>query len=335
MSNNGASIKNFYLYNRLKQYIETIVCIDTEQWRKRPWVIIKLLGRILIHRKCQIIISTSNTSAYRLINLINKINSKALVFYWVIGGSLGTDLVKGKWPYAKYRSLKRIIVEGTSMQRDLNKLGLDNCLFIPNFKNFDKEIVRKHNENQDIVRFVFLSRIVPYKGSEVILEAVKYLNDRGYNEQFEIDFYGPFEPGYKQEFCAKANSCGNVSYKGFIDLRKFDNYTILSEYDFMLFPTYWESEGCPGIILDAYYAGIPIIATDWNLNSDYVLEGVTGMLVQGKNPVQLALKMKAVLDHEIDVKSMKKNALAQFSNYKVENVLSKENLERVGIKLNN
>jgi len=60
----------------------------------------------------------------------------------------------------------------------------------------------------------------------------------------------------------------------------------------MLFPTFWVGEGFPGIIIDAYIAGLPIIASDWNLNGEIIDEKETGFIIKKKDSIQLKDKMK-------------------------------------------
>ena len=38
---------------------------------------------------------------------------------------------------------------------------------------------------------------------------------------------------------------------------------IIRQHDLLLLPTYWESEGYPGVILEAMQCGRPVIATRW------------------------------------------------------------------------
>lgn len=45
---------------------------------------------------------------------------------------------------------------------------------------------------------------------------------------------------------------------------------MLRNYFALLFPTYFHGEGFAGCIIDAFFAGIPIIATDWLYNKDIV-----------------------------------------------------------------
>ena len=45
----------------------------------------------------------------------------------------------------------------------------------------------------------------------------------------------------------------------------------------MIFPTHYKTEGIPGTIIDAYAAGIPVVAARWNNCRDVIDEGVTGV----------------------------------------------------------
>lgn len=97
------------------------------------------------------------------------------------------------------------------------------------------------------------------------------MNQKGFERKINLTFYGPIQEDYKKNFLSQVEMLNNVKYGGFLDLRDEKNYDILSEYDIMLFPTFWEGEGFPGILIDALIAGIPVIASDWNLNK-YIIQ---------------------------------------------------------------
>ena len=52
---------------------------------------------------------------------------------------------------------------------------------------------------------------------------------------------------------------------------------VLKNYYALLFQTYYEGEGFAGTIIDAYSAGVPIIASDWKYNSELINDN-TGCL---------------------------------------------------------
>ena len=44
----------------------------------------------------------------------------------------------------------------------------------------------------------------------------------------------------------------------------------------MLFPTRFFTEGVPGTFIDAYAAGLPVVASSWESVADVLIEGRTG-----------------------------------------------------------
>ena len=74
---------------------------------------------------------------------------------------------------------------------------------------------------------------------------------------------------YKERFAHLINQ-----NKDFVEYKGVANYNqtvdVLKNYFALLFPTYFHGEGFAGCIIDAFFAGIPIIATDWLYNKDIV-----------------------------------------------------------------
>jgi len=83
----------------------------------------------------------------------------------------------------------------------------------------------------------------------------------------------------------KLESC--VRFSGIIsgnEKRKF-----LSETDIMVFPSWYPYEGCPLVIIEAMAFGCPVISTKGvGAISEMVIDGETGILVDKKNPKQIA-----------------------------------------------
>ena len=330
MPTNGASIKNYYLLNTLKRYYKSITVIDTEHWKKKPWLIIKILITVLWHRNSKYVLSVNNMSAFHFLQFFYRFSLRRELYYWVIGGSLVDWILQGRVNPTPYYGINKIIVEGFSMRDELIKCGFTNVYRISNFKNVSY-LPEKKIKFDCPRRFVFLSRILPEKGCDYIIEAVQALNQT-YHDAYFVDFYGPIDENYKNDFLSKIKHISNVSYKGFLDLRCYENYNVLSSYDVMLFPTYWRGEGFPGIIIDAYIAGLPIIATDWNLNKDIVREGLTGLLIP---PHDISSLVEAMIDFitmgQEKLKSFSKICQQEAMNYDVNHVLSPSVLGEIGL----
>lgn len=327
---NGASVKNYHLLASLKQYYESILVIDTECWKRKPFVIVKLLITILRYSNSVYILSLNSMSAYRILRFLKGLSIKRKIYYWVIGGSLANWIQEGRVKLAPYFMANMIVVEGDSMKRDLLKCGFMNVICIPNFKHISY-LPKKSLENKGIRKFVFLSRILPAKGCDYIIDAVQKLNGE-YESCYVVDFYGVIDESYKDDFMGKIDSVSNISYMDFLDLRCVKNYDILCNYDVMLFPTYWRGEGFPGIVIDAYIAGLPIVATDWHLNKDIVKNEETGFLIPPHDVSTLIDAMrKFITMEETKLLMFSERCQQEVANYDVNNVLSQNRLREIGL----
>lgn len=328
----GDTVKNQLFLERFNQVYDKVIPIDTLNWKKRPWLIIKLVSVLLTHRKAKVIISANPGSADKLIRMIKCLHLPNDCYYWVVGGSFHKMIREGVFSASTYSYLKGIFVQGQSMVESLCESGLNNAVYVPNSKPIG-HYSKKPPRQDDKTHFVFLSRIEEYKGCTDILSSVDALNESGYQGMFDVSFYGRSseDPAYAGQFTSLVRSHPEVSYKGILNLRDVKNYDELASYDVMLFPTYWHGEGFPGVVIDAYIASLPIIASDWNLNKDVVEDGKTGWIVPVHNVEALAEKMKYVIDNPQVVEEMSvvcRNRAAEFDSRVV---LSEENLKKLGV----
>lgn len=325
-ANCGESIKNNFLIRRFNEVFDRVLTFNTWGVKRELWRIIKLISYLIFNPKAKIIVSASTYISYDVIRFL-KVLGKKNVYYWVIGGIFPEIAVSKHYELSYYKSLKGIFVEGRRMVETLMKMGINNAKYIPNFKRIDYQ-PSLENKNNDVIKFVFLSRIHPDKGCSLIIESVKYLNDIGYHDKFQVDFYGPIDPIYF-DFLDSIKGIENVDYKGFL---KLDNngYDRLAQYNMMLFPTFWKGEGFPGIVVDAFISGLPILATDWNFIPD-LIDNSTGIVIPHNNQYELNEAMKKILDGQIDLNILSKNCYDKSRLYDDRNVLSVECLKELNL----
>jgi len=144
----------------------------------------------------------------------------------------------------------------------------DNIKWHPNFRkiNFKKGISKKCK------KIIFLGAVKPSKGINVILESADNLD-----KSVEIDVYGPLEEGIKKMNFKKNK---NIHYRGILDSDEI--IKTLKKYDLLILPTFFIGEGYPGVILEAYSVGIPVITTEWRSIPDIVDEK-SGILIPPKS----------------------------------------------------
>jgi glycosyltransferase involved in cell wall biosynthesis len=315
----GEEYKNQLLHTYLIKQYETSI-VDTQGWKKKPSVLLTLVIKLFFKRWDGIIISASSHSVYTLVSFLQffpTISSKTT--YFVIGGYFPSALAVGIFKKKPYEKLKAIVVEGVEMRNTLVKCGLQNDIFVvPNFKVFPKNI-KSVDQTGSTFKFIFLSRIHPDKGVGEIIEASRLLVNSGI-VNFSIDFFGPIDGAYKTQFESLCRD--NIHYNGVLDIMKDTTlaYETLSGFDAMLFPTYWRGEGFPGALVDAFVAGLPVIASKWNMNSEVIQDGYNGLLVPPQNAVALAEAMcKLMMNNQLKV-SLAKASRAGAERFHIDEV---------------
>lgn len=327
----GETMKNQLIIDKLEKMGTHCYIVDFKGWRKRPWVFLQLAWYMIVHKSATLILSTSAQNIYPLIKMMKKIKWKQNTVHWVIGGNLGEKIQEGIYDSEVMGYVDHTLVESNMMLEQLEREGITNVKEVPNFKpiSYIPQIKKTFDANHKF-RFVFLSRIMPEKGCDYIIEAVKLLNTNGYANKFIVDFYGKIADEYEENFLHSLESLNNANYCGFLNLRENEGYDRLAQYDIFLFPTYWKGEGFAGVFIDAFICGLPLIVTDWAHNRSFVQEGKTGMFIPVHNVIALYEKMKECIDGNYNIQEMAKLCQKEASHYDVDNVITKELLEEIG-----
>lgn len=126
-------------------------------------------------------------------------------------------------------------------------------------------------------KYIYIGQLKKTKGIEEILKVSTLLE-----KDYLIDIFGPIvDEEYGKEYFDNFN----VNYKG--ALRFEEVIEKLNNYDILLLPTYYEGEGYPGIIVEAYSLGIPVITTRWKAIPEIVDDYITGILIKPNNVLEL------------------------------------------------
>lgn len=152
-------------------------------------------------------------------------------------------------------------------------------------------------------------------------------------EEPKWNFIGFFDDAnYHNEFERNlSQSEDNVCYEGARDTTLPETYMELARYDAMLFPTYWGDEGFPGTIVDAFIAGLPVIATDWKCNGELIEDGKNGFLIPIKSPTALADRMEWFIGHKDIIPEMAEQMQKEAMNYDIKKLLSDDFLKEIGL----
>ena len=323
----GAILKNQHLFKFFKSRFTNVDYIDTVNYKANPFIILSIIYNVAIKKNDNIVLATSSKSTYYIVTFFTIFKIKRNFFYWVVGGDF-LNFVKSSKKIKKYlNNFIKIIVEGQQLKIELNKLCIYNCISVPNLRNFS--YLPKLKSNTKCTKFIFFSRICPEKGVDLIINSSLKINELDYLNNYSIDFYGNIDKDYKELFFEQIRDISNISFNGILDLNKSKNYDILSSYDVLLFPSYFEGEGFPGVLIDAFISGLPVIASDWNLNSEIVENGVTGLLIEPKSSDELTKAMLSFIDGGLEIEKMSINCQKSCFKYKIDNVLNDELLKEI------
>jgi glycosyltransferase involved in cell wall biosynthesis len=315
----GEEYKNQLILEKLVQRstLKTIA-IDTYNWKRKPLLMAKLFLKILFIHFDSIVISASSASTFLLLKLVLKFKPSVLnkTHYLVIGGYFPEGIKTKRYDWKIYQNLKSVVLEGEILKEQiLSCSDLKNIKVVPNFKKFNNNHILSMS-TKDKFNFVYIGRISKPKGVYEIIEAVRVLKMQSPELIFSVDFYGPKEE--EIEFPVDLP----MFYKGYLDIMNKPevSYATLTEYACMLFPTFWQGEGFPGVIIDAYVAGLPVIATDWNMNKEVVVVGETGLIIPIQDANALAMAMLKMIQNPEAVRIMSMNSMKKAKDFHIDTV---------------
>ena len=306
----GQTVKTRSIYELVKERADAdVVYADSQEFRKSPKSIFKFIYNIIT---CSTLIwlPAHNNLKYLfpLIWYISKI-FKVEILYVVVGGWLSTMLKNLPFHRKKLASLKAIFVENRLTIDELkNTYNYTNVRIIPNFRPPTSTPVIRKPDGQ--LRLVFMARINIMKGIDTIADICRSLPNN-----VSIDFYGPINSPDKNFFYERlVYKFPFVKYRGVLSPEEI--HPTLQNYDVMLLPTHYYTEGFPGSILDAYRAGIPVIVTNWKHASEFVDDGRSGFIVDFDNPTEEIIDKIILLSSNMDLlQSMKWQSLNESRKY--------------------
>lgn len=310
----GQTVKTREVFKlfREKAFDYNVVFFDTQYLRKSFIYIFKMMYYVVISKKIIYIPAHNNLKFFLPILFVLSRIFNSEIHYFVVGGWLA-DFIKDK-PLLRFilRKISTIHSETDLLIKRLNQeYNIHNVYKFNNFRYVSDSNVEDDNGDSGIFKLVFMSRINKMKGYEVVLELAKRLSR--YNIQ--IDFYGPINIEDSSHFLQTIKGLNNVTYNGILSESKITS--VLKKYDVLVLPTKYYTEGLPGAIVDAYFAGIPVIATNWLHASEFIDNNETGFIIPFKDgesylyeKVMLLYSEKTIL---IDMKSNAKSKSAYFT----------------------
>lgn len=225
----------------------------------------------------------------------------------------------GKWVLKCAGDVDKIIMISDFERRKFEEIAKPrkyrNVVTIKNgvIDNFEKYKNAKIKKNS----FLYLGRIVDYKGIGELINAFMIVNEKYPNS--ELNFYGEGEDFEKYKKIAENNK--QIHFYGRTD----KPLEVVTENEIFVLPSY--REGLSLSLLDAAMMGKKIIASDVDGNPEIVKNMETGLTVPPKNVQKLAEAMLYMLENPKQADMMAKNARKYYKeNFDFERIFAKKML---------
>ncbi len=182
------------------------------------------------------------------------------------------------------RGTDGILTQTKLLKEDLNKLGCTNAQYLPGCRPRSAiPLVPKRNSNE--FRMIFLAHITRQKGPLILLDALRIVSKTS-DEKVTCDFFGPIIYDVRDDFLEGLKSVPNARYCGVAEVGTGSQ--LIAQYDALVLPTYYDTEGHPGVLIEAMHAGVPVISTQIRTIPELITNGINGFLVPTQDSQALA-----------------------------------------------
>jgi glycosyltransferase involved in cell wall biosynthesis len=146
--------------------------------------------------------------------------------------------------------------------------------------------------HRDGLRVGYLGQFVHHKGVHVLVEAFGYLSaGRGVS----LVLFGDETrfPSYSKRLRRMANQMRGVDFAGVF--RNDEVWSVLNQMDVLVVPSLWY-EISPLVILEAFAAGVPVIASDLRNMNYQVRNEMDGLLFKAGDALDLSRQLQRLMD---------------------------------------
>jgi glycosyltransferase involved in cell wall biosynthesis len=182
------------------------------------------------------------------------------------------------------RAANGILTQTQLLENDLNELGCPNAHYLPGCRPLAPIVTMQRNDSADL-RLIYLGHITRRKGILVLLKALQSVQQTC-DKRITCDFYGPIHDELREEFMGEVEATANAHYCGVAE--PGTGPQLISQYDALVLPTYYDTEGHPGVIIEAMHAGVPVISTQVRTLPELITHGRNGFLVPQQDSAALA-----------------------------------------------
>ncbi|CAA9450831.1 MAG: Glycosyl transferase, group 1 family protein [uncultured Rubrobacteraceae bacterium] len=189
------------------------------------------------------------------------------------------------------------IIAYTSLMRDLllaNGIGEGEKIGI-SYYGIDTSHIPEPPRDRSLpppLRVGFIGTLAPHKGCDTLVRAVRSLPRE---LEVTLDVYGNLErfETFVEELRRLAGDDQRINLAGPFQRERVGQ--VLSGLDILVVPSRWY-ENQPGVIFEAFAAGMPVVATDLGGMSEFVKHEENGLLFELENTESLARQLRRLVE---------------------------------------
>ncbi len=315
----GQTVKTRSVYELLKlkeKEIGNISYFDTQQFQYSKLSYIKMFSSLLNCNKLIYLPAHNNLKyIFPLLFIISKLK-RIDVIYIVIGGWVDEFLRSKKLHVKMLSRIKGIFTESNLMTNNLiGQYNFKNVITFPNFRLHS--FIPSFKIDPNSFKVAYMARIFREKGIDIVFRLADYIQKTyGTEHTISIDFYGPIQKDEEDYFREELDKYYFVSYKCVLEPDQI--YKTLEQYDVVVLPTRFFTEGFPGTIMDAYISGVPVIVTRWKYAAEFVNHGNSGFLFDLNKEEDFYSYVDQLYSDRIQLLKMKHGAYEKSKEYSSE-----------------
>ncbi|MFA5173568.1 MAG: glycosyltransferase family 4 protein [Candidatus Pacearchaeota archaeon] len=214
----------------------------------------------------------------------------------------GTSFVQTNNPIVWLGSRLYDFTFGKKVLKNADKvicISKDSKRFVQSLVNRDVEVVYngielsnipKYTPKKQIKNIIFVGRLIYAKGVQDLINAFAQLENKDLKLTIVGD--GPYKKDL-EELTKKLNLNNRIIFTG--EKNKKEVLDLLSKSDLFINPSY--SEGLPTSVLEAGAVGLPVIATDVGGTNEVIINNITGILINQKDPKEIKEAIEFYINH--------------------------------------
>ena len=319
----GPGLKNRYIQTGLEAHGLDVHWVNTLE--TRPKTVAELLSKTLSYDAY--ILSASTKVRLGVAPLLaTKLRSPDVhAALFPAGGEFADELRALPGPLQRFyrrtvSAFDGVYPQTDALSRDLRGL-LDDSVHVrtvPNLRPLPEAVGPSAGETSGSLKLAYVGRLKESKGIDDLLDAYERASDAG--ADVVLDIYGHFLPddSYEDRFLDRCSRLPGARFHG--KLPNEDVIPTLQDADAFVFPTVYDGEGFPGALVEAFAAGCPVLATDWNFNADIVTDGVDGRLFEPRDVAALSAHIRELAADPALLADLQENARETGRQYSVERV---------------